>query len=109
MKALGFENKPIIMSEFGAGALYGFHDTELPIWSEEYQAKLLDFCLNLFHNHPAVIGSYVWQFCDMRTAKEMGMSRARGFNNKGIMNEHRRPKEAYFAVQRCYKSFKNER
>lgn len=108
-KALGFEDKPIIMSEFGAGAIYGFHDAELPIWSEEYQAKLLDFCLNLFHEHPAVIGSFIWQFCDIRTAKEMGMSRARGFNNKGILNEHRRPKSAYYAVQKCYKSFKNEK
>ncbi len=109
MKTLGFEDKPIIMSEFGAGGLYGFHDTELPIWSEEYQAKLIDFCLNLFHKHPMIVGSFIWQFCDIRTAKEMGMSRARGFNNKGIMNEYRRPKEAYYAAQRCYKSFKSER
>jgi hypothetical protein len=29
-------------------------------------------------------------------------------NNKGVMNEYRRPKEAYYAAQRCYKSFKNE-
>ena len=108
MKTLGFEDKPIIMSEFGAGALYGFHDTEMPIWSEEYQAKLIDFCLNLFHKHPAIVGSFIWQFCDIRTAKEMGMSRARGFNNKGILNEHRRPKSAYYAVQRCYRSFSNQ-
>ena len=108
MKALGFENKPIIMSEFGAGGLYGFHDAELPIWSEEYQAKLIDFCLNLFHKHPAIVGSFIWQFCDIRTAKEMGMSRARGFNNKGIMNEYRRPKEAYYAARKCYRSFKDQ-
>lgn len=105
LEELGFEDKPIIISEFGAGALYGFHDNEMPIWSEEYQAKLVDFCLRLFHSHPSVIGSFIWQFCDIRTSKEMGMSRARGFNNKGIMNEYRRPKEAYFAVQRCYREF----
>ena len=94
------------MSEFGAAALYGFHDAEMPQWSEEYQAKLLEFCLNLFHDHPAIVGSFIWQFCDIRTAKEMGFGRARGFNNKGIMNENRRPKSAYYAVQRCYRSFK---
>jgi beta-glucuronidase len=106
LKTLGLENKPIIMSEFGAGGLYGFHDAEMPQWSEEYQAKLIDFCLNFFHKHPAIVGSFIWQFCDIRTAKEMGFGRARGFNNKGIMNEYRRPKAAYYAVQKCYRSFK---
>ena len=109
MKALGFENKPIIMSEFGAGGLYGFHDAEMPQWSEEYQAKLIDFCLNLFHKHPAIVGSFIWQFCDIRTAKEMGFGRARGFNNKGIMNENRRPKAAYYAAQKCYRAFAKEK
>ncbi len=104
----GVSHLPIIFSEFGGGALYGFHDAECPKWSEEYQAKLLDFCLRLFHEHPAVHGSFVWQFCDIRTCAEMGFSRARGFNNKGIMNEQRRPKAAYYAVRKCYHDFAEE-
>lgn len=106
--SLGHESKPIILSEFGGGAVYGVHDAELSIWSEEYQAKLLGFCLETFHAHPSVVGSYVWQFCDMRTAAEMGMTRARGFNNKGIMNEYRRPKAGFYAVKDCYTRFKAE-
>jgi hypothetical protein len=38
----------------------------------------------------------------------MGFSRARGFNNKGIMNENRRPKAAYYTVQKCYRAFAEE-
>ena len=104
----GVSHLPIIFSEFGGAAIYGFHDAECPKWSEEYQAKLLDYTLNLFHEHPAVRGSFVWQFCDIRTCAEMGFSRARGFNNKGIMNENRRPKAAYYAVQKCYRAFAEE-
>lgn len=104
----GVSHLPIIFSEFGGGAIYGFHDAECPKWSEEYQAKLLDYTLNLFHEHPAVRGSFVWQFCDIRTCAEMGFSRARGFNNKGVMNENRRPKAAYYTVQKCYRSFAEE-
>ncbi len=37
-----------------------------------------------------------------------GMNRARGFNNKGLVNEHRKPKAAYFAVKEAYKKFKAE-
>lgn len=100
--ALGHGNKPVLISEFGAAALYGFHDAERSKWSEEYQAQVLTYCLELFHHHPAVVGSFVWQFSDMRTSPEMGFSRSRGFNNKGIVNEYRRPKAGYYAVQACF-------
>lgn len=99
---LGYGDKPILISEFGAAALYGFHDAERSKWSEEYQAQVLRYCLELFQRHPAVIGSFVWQFCDMRTSPEMGFSRSRGFNNKGILNEYRRPKAAYYAVRELF-------
>lgn len=104
----GVSHLPIIFSEFGGGAIYGFHDAERPKWSEEYQAELLEYTLTLFHKHPAVHGSFVWQFCDIRTCAEMGFSRARGFNNKGIMNENRRPKAAYYTVRKCYHAFAEE-
>ncbi|MBR2885737.1 MAG: beta-glucuronidase [Clostridia bacterium] len=104
----GFSDKPIIFSEFGAAALYGCHDDDNILWSEEYQAKLLSHCLNLFHNNPSVAGSFIWQFCDMRTCKEASLNRARGFNNKGILNEYRKPKLAYRMVKNLYLQFKTE-
>lgn len=103
---LDLSQKPIIMSEFGAAALYGCHDDENIRWSEEYQAKLLSDCVTLFHEHPSVVGSFIWQFADMRTCWEAGMNRARGFNNKGIMNEYRKPKLAYREIKRLYNSWK---
>ncbi len=105
MESLGMADKPFIMSEFGGAALYGYHDAECTKWSEEYQAKLLRYCLKLFGEHPAVAGAFIWQFCDARTSSQMDLSRARGFNNKGIMNEYRRPKAAYFAVQEAYRQW----
>jgi beta-glucuronidase len=102
---LGFFDKPVIFSEFGAAALYGCHDDEDILWSEEYQAKLLSHCIRLFHAHPSVVGFYVWQFCDIRTCKDAGINRARGFNNKGVLNEHRKPKLAFKAVENLYKEF----
>ena len=48
-------------------------------------------------------GCYVWQFCDIRTAEEVGLNRARGFNNKGILNEYRKPKTAYFTVRKAFR------
>jgi len=105
---LGMEHKPVIYSEFGCAAVYGHHTFDDLKWTEEYQAKLLSNCLNLFHEDPMVVGSYVWQFADIRTSEEMGLNRARSFNNKGVVNEYRRPKAAYFAVRDCYKQFEKE-
>ena len=52
-----------------------------------------------------VCGCYVWQYSDIRTCEEMGLNRARGFNNKGLVNEYRRPKMAYGAVKKAYSEF----
>ena len=104
-KQLGIEHKPVIMSEFGAAAVYGHHTFDDLKWTEEYQADLLTHCLNTFHDDPMVAGSFVWQFSDIRTCAEMGLNRARSFNNKGLVNEYRRPKQAYHAVRKAYESF----
>lgn len=104
-KALGLEHVPVVMSEFGAAGLYGHHTFDNIPWTEEYQAELIAYCLELFHRDPMMCGTYVWQFCDIRTCRRQGLDRARGFNNKGLVNEYRKPKAAYHAVRRLYREF----
>ena len=105
-KELGLESKPVIMSEFGAAAIYGNHTFDGLKWTEEYQAELIAHCIEVFHASPMICGMFIWQFCDMLTAKEVGLSRARHYNNKGILNEYRKPKSAYFAVKERYNNWK---
>lgn len=105
-RELGLSDKPLIMSEFGAAAIYGNHTFDNLKWTEEYQEELLSYCIEAFHRSPMVCGMFVWQFCDMLTAKEVGLSRARHFNNKGILNEYRKPKSAYFAIKERYNDWK---
>lgn len=104
----GLTSKPIIMSEFGCAAIFGDHDDENILWCEENQAKQIGHCLELFHKHPRVAGSFIWQFCDIRTCLQAGLNRARGFNNKGLLNEYRKPKLAYREAKRLYLSFSGE-
>ncbi len=103
LDSLGFGNKPIIMSEFGGAAVYGHRNFETFKWSEDYQAKLLSHCLNLFLADEKIAGTYIWQMCDTRTSPDAGLTRARGYNNKGVLNEYRCPKASYFAVKGIYK------
>ena len=105
----GMADKPVIFSEFGAAALAGFHSHFDSVkWSEEYQAQLLKYCLTLFHDDPMIQGFYVWQFANIRTYAEMDLNRVRCFNNKGIVDEYRNPKSAFFAVRELYHKFKSE-
>lgn len=106
---LGYADKPVIISEFGAAAIYGHHTFDNLLWTEEYQANLLGDCLNLFHSRDEVCGSFIWQYSDIRTSKELGLNRARSYNNKGIVNEYRRPKLAYGAVRDTYGKIKDKK
>ncbi|GHT98421.1 beta-glucuronidase [Spirochaetia bacterium] len=96
----GCGDKPFIISEFGADGIPGVRNFENQKGTEDYQAEYLGYTLDLFMNDPRIAGSYIWQYCDMRVWDAVG--RARGFNNKGIVDEYRRPKLAYNAVKACY-------
>jgi len=102
LKNEGLAGKPIIISEFGAGALYGERTFEEQKWSEGFQERYLEYTLNLFLKDPDIIGTFIWQYCDIRTARELDLSRPRSFNNKGIVNEYRKPKQAYWTVRKMY-------
>lgn len=109
IKKKGYGDKPVIMSEFGAGALAGFHSPfDTVRWSEEFQADLLTYCLELFHRTDYMRGTYIWQFCNIRTSHSMDLNRVRYFNNKGILDEYRVPKAAYYKVKELYHRFAKE-
>jgi|GEM_PF-3985636 len=71
-------------------------------WTEDYQADVLELTPNQLLSDPHVSGTYIWQFCDNRACAKMEISRLRNCNNKGIVDEYRRPKRAYRVVQRIY-------
>jgi beta-glucuronidase len=98
-------HKPILVSEIGAGALFGCHAREAPHWTEEYQAQLLDSVLDtLLTKAPDCAGICIWQFTDCRVSNAVPgvLGRPRGFNNKGLLDEYRRPKLAFETVMKWF-------
>ena len=89
------------MSEFGFAALMGVNSFDYTRYSEDYQADALEFSLNQILNNDRLSGGYIWQMCDIRS-EQGDIARPRGFNNKGILDEYRRPKRAYRVVRRIY-------
>ena len=98
--------KPLIMSEIGASAIYGEHSGFR--WSEEYQADLLEKVLNAIFDIDRYTGVAIWMFCDAWSGLESlrVFQRPRGFNNKGLLNEFRKPKAAWKRVEELLKKKK---
>lgn len=89
---------PLIMSEIGGGALYGCHDRVGSQWSEEYQAELIGRVADAIIANERYTGVAFWHFADARTYVS-SIYRPRGFNNKGVLDEYRRPKMAFDVVR----------
>ncbi len=111
-KSHGAQGKPIILSEFGAGAIYGCRNPQGDPWSEEGQAEVLNETLACYLHHPRIVGAAIWQFCDVRVSREKNespfnsygpMGRPRTMNNKGLVDEYRRPKLAYNTVREHFR------
>jgi beta-glucuronidase len=85
-------SKPIILSEFGADAIPGWHANPPEMFSEEYQAEMLTRQIELCNARSFVVGQHVWNLCDFKTGQ--AVHRVGGINYKGVFTRDRRPKMA---------------
>lgn len=106
MKETGTDNKPFIISEIGAGAIYGYRNENKCKWSEERQAEILEKQLTTTLEDDDVCGVFVWQFSDVRVDESWFFSRPGSNNNKGIVDEYRRKKLAFNTVKSIFKKYK---
>lgn len=111
-RKVGGAGKPFFMTEFGAAAMYGYRDRGLCRWSEDYQAKLIGDTLEAYMNEDEISGVFIWQFADCRVTDEKTneedkwwSTRARCHNNKGIVDEYRRPKMSYDVVKEKFEKY----
>ena len=107
IKSSGGDNKPIIVSELGAAAIYGYRDRSRCKWSEERQADLIRDNLEGYMNDERITGVFIWQFADCRVTEEgeWFATRARCHNNKGVVDEYRRPKMSYDTVKEMFEKY----
>jgi beta-glucuronidase len=100
----GQGDKPFLIGEIGAGAIYGWRDPHAGFWSEQYQADYLAEVCRVVAAEPRIAGCALWQFCDGRTyGGSRSLGRPRGFNNKGSFDEYRRPKLGAEAVRAAWR------
>ncbi len=87
--------KPLIVTEIGASAICGDHSGNR--WSEEYQADLMEAVVRKVQTDPRFTGVSLWQFANANTFLNSidALNRPCGYNNKGLVDQYRRPKFAW--------------
>lgn len=96
--------KPLIISEFGAEALYGnTGDADVvSSWSEDYQATLYKNNLEMFKHIPNLRGTSPWVLFDFRSPFRFHPINQDGWNRKGLVSDQGYRKKAWFLMKEYY-------
>ncbi len=84
-------NKPVLVTEFGADAIAGFHYDPPVMFSEEYQKELIKNYIEVIESKDYTIGAHVWAFADFKTQEVIIRPI---LNHKGVFTRTRQPKMA---------------
>ena len=96
-------DKPVVISEFGGGALFGLHGDKLTRWTEEFQHNLYEHNLKMLAKVPFIRGISPWILKDFRSPKRP-LPRIQDFwNRKGLISEQGQKKKAFYVLQDFYK------
>ncbi len=94
--------KPVIVSEFGGGAIQGFHGDRLTRWSEEFQAYLYEESLQMFDKIDGLSGMAPWILVDFMSPLRQLHGVQDGWNRKGLVSEQGNKKQAFFVMKKYY-------
>ena len=96
------QDKPVVISEFGAGAKYGLHGDKSERWTEEYQEDLYIETLKMIDNIDQLQGVSPWILVDFRSPRRVLPEIQDGWNRKGLISEDGFKKKAFFILQSYY-------
>ena len=101
-----YPDKPIIVSECGVGALYGYHDPMACVGSEEFQDEYLTDVLQTIWGNKDIVGFAIWQFSDARSYHRNSNKhngKLFGISIAGVVDAQRHPKKAWETVRRYFR------
>lgn len=100
-----YPDKPIIMSEYGADTLPGYHSNWDVPYTEEYQERFHQMNHEVFDELKNFVGEHVWNFADFET-NSYTLIRIQG-NHKGLFTRDRNPKSIVKLFRNRWNSIPN--
>ena len=98
------QNKPVIISEFGAGAKFGLHGEKTARWTEEYQAYLYQETLKMIDQIDQLRGLSPWILVDFKSPRRVLPGIQDDWNRKGLLSEKGEKKQAFYVLQKYYQT-----
>ncbi len=95
-------NKPVLISETGAGALQGFSADSLTVWSEEHQEYFYNKQLKMINNQKQIKGLTPWILVDFRSPRRQHPVFQNFWNRKGLVSSTGVKKKAFYVLKKFY-------
>jgi len=95
-------DKPVMITEFGADALGGYHADPDTRWSEEYQDTLYKNQFKMLAGIPGLRGLTPWILVDFRSPRRQHPYFQDGWNRKGLISDDGKKKQAFWTMKRHY-------
>jgi beta-glucuronidase len=84
-------DQPLLITEFGAGAKYGFHSGSYHKFSEEKQASIISESILTYNSKDYIAGWIIWIYRDFRSPMRTNPYQ-QGFNRKGVVSDRNEAK-----------------
>ncbi len=97
-------DKPVVVSEFGGGALAGLHGDKGQRWTEEFQENLYKENLAMLEKIDGLAGTIPWVLADFYSPRRPLYGVQDWHNRKGLVSEKGDKKKAFYIVQSWYKT-----
>ena len=100
--------KPVIVSEFGGGAKYGYHGPTNQRWTEEFQENLYRENVAMLEKIDGLSGTTPWILKDFRSPRRVLDGIQDYYNRKGLYSDNGERKLAFYVMKEWYEKIKNE-
>ena len=100
--------KPVFISEFGAGAVYGRHGDVSERFTEEYMKDMYERSVKMFKRMPGLAGTTPWVLMDFRSPRRQMVEIQDDYNRKGLVSERGGKKSGFYVMQKWYNELKEQ-
>ena len=100
--------KPVIVSEFGGGAKYGYRGPKNQRWTEEFQENLYRENVAMLEKIDGLSGTTPWILKDFRSPRRVLDGIQDYYNRKGLYSDKGERKLAFYVMKEWYEKIKNE-
>ena len=95
-------DKPVIVSEFGGGAKYGYHGAKNQRWTEEFQENLYIENTAMLDKIEGLCGTTPWILKDFRSPRRVLAGIQDYYNRKGLFSDKGEKKKAFYVLKKWY-------